>query len=147
MLHNSVKSTIAFSQHKFIHPNKSRPSLCPPPTLFSNAPICTQFIEHGHQGRFLIYFTVSTLLCWDSVLGPHSFYIGSPRSGSAFCQKQCSRSGKFLGFPDPDPLVRGTDPDPSVIKQYFKKNLHFYCFVTSYRLFIFEEWCNCTFKK
>jgi hypothetical protein len=37
----------------------------------------------------------------------------------------------FLGLldPDPDPLVRGTDPDPSIIKQiqYSKKD----CFVTS----------------
>ncbi len=24
---------------------------------------------------------------------------------------------RFLGLPDPDPLVRGTDPDPSIIKQ------------------------------
>jgi hypothetical protein len=23
----------------------------------------------------------------------------------------------FLGLPDPDPLVRGMDPDPSIIKQ------------------------------
>jgi hypothetical protein len=27
----------------------------------------------------------------------------------------------FLGLPDPDPLVRGTDPDPSIFKQ--KKKL------------------------
>jgi hypothetical protein len=24
---------------------------------------------------------------------------------------------KFLGLPDPNPLVRGTNPDPSIIKQ------------------------------
>jgi hypothetical protein len=24
---------------------------------------------------------------------------------------------KFLGLPDPDPIVRGADPDPSIIKQ------------------------------
>jgi len=31
---------------------------------------------------------------------------------------------KFLDLPDPDPLVRGTDPEPSIIKQkYFKKSL------------------------
>jgi hypothetical protein len=30
----------------------------------------------------------------------------------------------FLGVPDPvpDPLVRGTDPDPSIVKQDNKKN-------------------------
>jgi hypothetical protein len=29
----------------------------------------------------------------------------------------------FLGFPDPDPLVRGTDPDSSIIKQKIVRNL------------------------
>ncbi len=49
----------------------------------------------------------------------------------------------FIGLPDPDPLVRGMDPDPdpaldphpSIIKQIVrksKKNLDFYCFVTSF---------------
>ncbi len=48
----------------------------------------------------------------------------------------------FLGLPDPDPLVRGMDPDPaldpdtdpSIIKKIYgsKKNLDFYCFVTSF---------------
>jgi hypothetical protein len=37
----------------------------------------------------------------------------------------------FLGLPDPDPLVRDTDPDPSIIKQNSKKNIDSYCFVTS----------------
>jgi hypothetical protein len=40
-----------------------------------------------------------------------------------------------LGLPDPhpDPLVISTDPapDPCIIEQYSKKNLDFYCFVTS----------------
>jgi hypothetical protein len=36
----------------------------------------------------------------------------------------------FLGLPDPDPLVRGTDlaPDPSIIKQNSKINLDSFCF-------------------
>jgi hypothetical protein len=40
----------------------------------------------------------------------------------------------FLGLPDPDPLVRGMDPDPDPISlsKYSKKNLDFYCFVTSF---------------
>ncbi len=39
----------------------------------------------------------------------------------------------YLGLPDPDPLVRGTDPalDPSIIKQNRKENLDSNCFVTS----------------
>jgi hypothetical protein len=49
----------------------------------------------------------------------------------------------FLGLtdPDPDPLVRDTDPnaDPSIIKQNSKKNIDIYCFVTSLLLFIFEK--------
>ncbi len=36
----------------------------------------------------------------------------------------------FLGLPDPDPLVRGMDPDPSIIMHNSKKNLDSYYFVT-----------------
>ncbi len=36
----------------------------------------------------------------------------------------------FLGLPDPDPLVRGTDQDPSIIKENSKKNLDCYCFLS-----------------
>jgi hypothetical protein len=38
----------------------------------------------------------------------------------------------FLGLPDPDPLVRGMDPDPnsSIIMQKNKKNLDSYYFAT-----------------
>ncbi len=39
-----------------------------------------------------------------------------------------SKIGMFLGLLDPDTLVRGTDPDPSIIKQNSKKNLDSYCF-------------------
>ncbi len=54
---------------------------------------------------------------------------------------QCCGSGyMFLGLLDPDPLVRGMDPDldpapdldPSITKQKNKKNLDSYCFVTSF---------------
>ncbi len=53
----------------------------------------------------------------------------------------------FLGLLDPDPLVRGMDPDPCIIMQNSKKNLDFYCFVTSFCFFIFEKLRKCTFKK
>ena len=44
----------------------------------------------------------------------------------------------FLGLLDPDPLVRGMDPDPTLSRsQNNKKNLDFYCFVTSFSLFIY----------
>jgi hypothetical protein len=41
----------------------------------------------------------------------------------------------FLGLLDPDPLARGTDPDPgpSIIKQNSKKNFGSYCFVDPYQ--------------
>jgi hypothetical protein len=43
----------------------------------------------------------------------------------------------------PDLLVRGIDPDPSIIllssSKNSKKNLDPYCFVTSFGLFIFEK--------
>jgi hypothetical protein len=51
----------------------------------------------------------------------------------------------FLGLldPDPDPEVRGMDPDPaldpSIIKKNSKKNLNSNSFVTSLWLFIFEK--------
>jgi hypothetical protein len=37
---------------------------------------------------------------------------------------------------DPDPLLRGMDPDldPSIAKQKSKKNVDSYCFVTSFGL-------------
>ncbi len=52
----------------------------------------------------------------------------------------------FLGLPDlhPDPLVTTTDPDPSTSSKKVGKTLIFYCFVTSLRLVVFEEWCKCT---
>jgi hypothetical protein len=47
----------------------------------------------------------------------------------------------YLGLPNPDPLVKGMDPDPSFIllssSKNSKKNLDSYCFVTSFGLFIF----------
>jgi len=52
--------------------------------------------------------------------------------------------------PDPNPLVRGTDPDPSIIKQKntgSKENLDSYYFATSLWLFILEKLCKCIFKK
>jgi hypothetical protein len=47
----------------------------------------------------------------------------------------------FLGFPDPDPLVRCMDlaPDPFIIMQKSKKYLDSCCFVTFFGLFIFEK--------
>ncbi len=49
--------------------------------------------------------------------------------------------------PDPEPYVFGLlGPDPSIKKQKSKNNLDFCYFVTSFWLFIFEDWCKCTFK-
>ncbi len=40
------------------------------------------------------------------------------------------RNHMFVGLPDPDSLVRDTNPDPSSSKNS-KKNIDSYCFVTS----------------
>jgi hypothetical protein len=37
--------------------------------------------------------------------------------------------------PDPDPLVRGMDPDPSITSKNSKNNLDSYCFVTLFFTF------------
>jgi hypothetical protein len=44
--------------------------------------------------------------------------------------KPVFRIHMFSGLPDPDPLVRGVDPDTSIVEQNSKKNLDSYCFVT-----------------
>jgi hypothetical protein len=49
-----------------------------------------------------------------------------------------------LLYPDPDTLVRGTDPDLLSLGKNSKKNLDFDFFVTSLCLFIFKERCKCT---
>jgi hypothetical protein len=48
---------------------------------------------------------------------------GGPKTGILHDPQDCSkviavlRILMFLDFPDPDPLVRGMDPDPSIIMQ------------------------------
>jgi hypothetical protein len=44
-----------------------------------------------------------------------------------------------LGLLDPDPLLRGTDRDPSFIKQNSKKNIDSYCFVTFFDFLTLEN--------
>jgi hypothetical protein len=50
----------------------------------------------------------------------------------------------FLGLPDPDPLVRGMDPDPdpSIIMQNSKKNLDSYYFGTLFGFLSFKNDVN-----
>jgi hypothetical protein len=50
----------------------------------------------------------------------------------------------FLGLPDPDPdpLVRGMDPDPSIIMQNNKKNLESHYFVTLFDILSLENNVN-----
>jgi hypothetical protein len=48
----------------------------------------------------------------------------------------------FLGLPDPDPFVRGMDPDPSVIIQKSKTNLDSYYFVTLFHFLSLENYVN-----
>jgi hypothetical protein len=56
----------------------------------------------------------------------------------------------FLGFTDPNPLIRDMDPDPdrdpSIIMKNSKKNIDSYCFVTSLLPFIFNNDVNVPLK-
>jgi hypothetical protein len=54
----------------------------------------------------------------------------------------------FLGLLDPDPLVRGMDPDPdpSIIKQNSKKNLNSYYFVTLFDFLSLKKDVNVSTK-
>jgi hypothetical protein len=45
----------------------------------------------------------------------------------------------FFDLPDPDPLVRGLDPDPEHCMQKKEEKLDSPCFVTFLGLFIFEK--------
>ncbi len=101
--------------------------------------------------------TGSTWTCWLS-WRPSGWGSVSPGGGEYIAVLRIRiriRIHIFLGLLDPDPLVRGLDPTPtpgpvrillSLVKNS-KKNLDFYCFVTSFWLFIFEKWCKSTFKK
>jgi hypothetical protein len=50
----------------------------------------------------------------------------------------------FLGLPDPDPLVRGTDPDTLSSS---KKNIDSYCFVTFYEFLSLKNDVNALSKR
>ncbi len=92
------------------------------PQIQFAAPDPDSFIRYlGNNLNWLIYWYFFTLI--DAVLG--------------------IRFSRFLGLLDPDPLVRDTDPDPSIIKQNSKKNLDFYCFVTSLWLFYLRKMTFC----
>jgi hypothetical protein len=54
----------------------------------------------------------------------------------------------FLGLldPDPDPLVRVIDPDPSITNQKSKINLDSYCFVTLFDFLSLKKDVNVSSK-
>ncbi len=62
---------------------------------------------------------------------------------------KCSGSGSVCFWsPGSGSGLICTDPAPGPsINKKKKKTLDFYCFVTSLRLFIYEEWCKYIFKK
>ncbi len=76
---------------------------------------------------------------------------GAEQAARAYLQAvlriRIHRIHMFLGHLDPDPLVRGMDPDPDPAlnrilqskSKYSKKNLDFYCFVTSFDFLSFEK--------
>jgi hypothetical protein len=51
-------------------------------------------------------------------------FFNNLHSTKNFKLNRIENLARVLGLPDPDPLVRGTDPDPSKIS---KKNLDLYC--------------------
>jgi hypothetical protein len=63
--------------------------------------------------------------------------------------EKCNNFMSELNVVEPDLLVRGTDPDPSIINKNSKKNPDSYSFVTSLWLFYYRKmmYCKCTFKK
>jgi hypothetical protein len=101
---------------------------------------------------------------WDTAQPEQNYFIMCMLAVYRI-QIRIHRIQMFLRLPHPDPLVRGMDqdpkpapdpelapdPDPSIIllsaSKNSKKNLDFYCFVTSFGLFIFEKLYKCTFKK
>ncbi len=48
----------------------------------------------------------------------------------------------FLGLPDPDPLVRGMDPDPLSSCKISKKNLDSYYFVALFDFLSLKNYVN-----
>jgi hypothetical protein len=53
---------------------------------------------------------------------------------------------RVLGLPDPDPLLRRADTDPSIIKENSKKNLKPYCLITSLSTFSLKNDADVTSK-
>jgi hypothetical protein len=87
-------------------------------------------------------------LCPSSRAGPSS--TTWPASYPPPSTSRASSVLLILGYqclglldPDPGPLVRCMDPDPSIIllssSKNSKKNLDSYCFVTSFGHFVFEK--------
>jgi hypothetical protein len=74
-----------------------------------------------HEGNFPPWWKAENLNSPMAVRSPvrgKVFDIENDKENDIF--NQCCGSGlvgKLLGLLNPDPLVRGTDPDPSVIKQ------------------------------
>ncbi len=96
------------------------------------------------------------MLLWNYLLILKNFPVTWTESGD-FDTENASRIRihMFLGLPDPDPLVRGMDPDPDLrilIRillsscKNSKKNLDFFYFVTLFDFFLFEKWYKCTLK-
>jgi hypothetical protein len=52
-----------------------------------------------------------------------------------------------LGLPDPDPLVRAMDPDPSILCKNSKKNLDSYYFVTLFDILSLKNDVNVPSKR
>jgi hypothetical protein len=58
--------------------------------------------------------------------------------------RRIRRIRKFLCLPGPDPLLRGLDPDPSIIRQKYSEKPYFYGKI-SLKVYILDDaillWC------
>jgi hypothetical protein len=68
-------------------------------------------VECSQLGLFSVRSAMLTMWCPISLSGKISTFL------EAVLRIRIRRIHVFLGLLDPDPLVRGADPDPSIIKQ------------------------------
>jgi len=67
--------------------------------------------------RYLLYVGTIRKICLSKVLTDLSSAVVGMLKHQYFESVFRIRIHMFLGLPDPDPLVRGMDPDPSISNQ------------------------------
>ncbi len=118
---------VNYNAGKVFHPCEHKLSLSYPP-LWIN-------IWTGFHTLYVLY-TTQVIYYWfsfpsGSVVDPDPYVFGPTGSGSVII---CTDSSLFVWILPPT-------------SKNNKKNLDFYCFLTSFWHFIFEDWCKCTVKE